>query len=183
MDLTERIFDVLPEFRLIQDEKLREQTFSCWHEAMEIGGWSVEDLDEIPFTLLIPDCPVSFLQHVRAVTQTAIETAKVLQKNYGDYYTLNMDYLVSGGILHDVGKMLEYKRQDGRFVKSEMGKILRHPFSGTGLAMKHGLPDVVVHMIATHAKEGDGGYRNPEAVIIHHADFMNFEPLKALLTR
>ena len=44
--------------------------------------------------------------------------------------------------------------------------------------MKHDLPDKVVHMIAVHAKEGDGGYRCPEAVLVHHADFMNFEPLK-----
>jgi len=40
------------------------------------------------------------------------------------------------------------------------------------------LPEKVVHAIAVHAKEGDGGYRCPEAVIVHHADFMNFEPIK-----
>ena len=63
-------------------------------------------------------------------------------------------------------------------IKSSMGKLLRHPFSGAGLAMKHDLPDKVVHTIAVHAKEGDGGFRCPEAVIVHHADFMNFESLR-----
>jgi hypothetical protein len=34
-----------------------------------------------------------------------------------------------------------------------------------------------MHMIAVHAGEGDGKWRSTEAVIIHHADFTNFEPL------
>ena len=33
-------------------------------------------------------------------------------------------------------------------------------------------------MIAYHSKEGDLGKRTVEAIIIHHADFVNFEPLK-----
>ncbi|NIA31400.1 MAG: HDIG domain-containing protein [Actinobacteria bacterium] len=178
MELTHQLTELFPEFDLIEDKSLREKTFSCWAEAMQIGGWKTEDLDEIPFTLLIPNCPVSFREHVRSVTQTAIATAGVLVEFYSRQYTVNVDYIVAGGLLHDIGKLLEYRREDGRFVKSEKGKLLRHPFSGAGLAMKHGLPDTIVHIIATHAKEGDGSYRCPESVIIHHADFMNFEPLK-----
>jgi hypothetical protein len=62
-----------------------------------------------------------------------------------------------------------------------MGKDLRHPFSGTALAMKNGISSRIAHTIAVHAKEGDGGYRSPEAVVINKADFVNFETIKSFL--
>ncbi len=68
-------------------------------------------------------------------------------------------------------------------VQSACGRALRHPFSGVGIAFGKGIPDEVLHMIATHAKEGDMGKRLPESVIIHHADFTNFESLKAHLEK
>lgn len=176
--MEKKLLSLVPEFQLIQNEDLRARTIACWLEAMRLGGWQVEDLDVIPFTLLIPDTPVSYRTHVQAVTQTAVASAQVLAEHYASSYTLSMDLIISGGLLHDIGKLLEYRRVDGRFVKSKNGKLLRHPFSGANLAAQLGLPDEVVHIIAVHAKEGDGGYRTPEAVIVHHADFMNFEPLK-----
>jgi putative nucleotidyltransferase with HDIG domain len=175
MDQT--LITFLPEFSQIQDAGLRGKTLACWKDAMRIGGWQIDDLKDIPFTLLIPDCPVSFVQHVRAVTQTAMAAAKVLGEFYQKHYSLNMDYIIAGGLLHDIGKLLEYQKSQGLYKKSAQGALLRHPFSGAGLAMKHGLPDEIVHIIAMHAREGDLGYRTPEAIIIHHADFMNFEPL------
>ena len=65
----------------------------------------------------------------------------------------------------------------GRLRLAKLSKIIRHPFSGSALAYKHGLSDEVVHVIATHAHEGDGGYRSVEAIIVHYADFINFESL------
>jgi len=172
------LIKVFPEFNLIKNEDLRNKTIDVWVEALERGGWKVDDLDRIPFTLLIPDCSVNIIDHTRGVTQVAIESAKTLKKFNGNSYQIDDDLLISGALLHDVGKIVEYADAPDGIKKSAMGKLLRHPFSGAGLAMKHGLPDKVVHMIAVHAKEGDGGYRCPEAVIVHHSDFMNFEPIK-----
>ncbi len=176
--MREKLIELMPEFNLIKNEDLREKTIAVWIEAIERGGWKIEDLQRIPFTLLIPDCPVNIIQHTRGVTNVAIESAKKLVDFNGGSYDIDMDILISGGLLHDVGKIVEYADYPDGIKKSEMGKLLRHPFSGAGLAMRHDLPDKVVHMIAVHAKEGDGGYRCPEAVIVHHADFMNFEPIK-----
>lgn len=169
---------IFPEFNMIKNEELREKTITVWKEAIERGGWKVSDLEKIPFTLLIPNCPVNIIQHTRGVTQVAIEAAKKMRQFNNNVYQIEDDILIVGGLLHDVGKILEYAKTPDGIKKSPMGKLLRHPFSGAGLAMKHGLPDKVVHMIAVHAKEGDNGYRCPEAVIVHHADFMNFEPIK-----
>ena len=174
----DQLIEKFPEINLIKDVNLFSKTVLTLQEAMKLGGWSIADLDEIPFTLLIPKCPVSFRTHTRAVTQVAIKAAEIMQSIYAEYYQIKMDNLIAGALLHDVGKLLEYERLNGNYTKSSSGKLLRHPFSGAGLAAKIGLPDEIVHMIATHAKEGDSGYRSPEAVIIHHADFINFEPLR-----
>ena len=77
-----------------------------------------------------------------------------------------------------MGKLLEYEKKDGKVVKSRRGKWLRHPFSGVGLGFKRGMPEEVLHMIAMHAKEGNLSPRMPAGVLVHHADFMNFEPFK-----
>jgi len=171
------IVKLYPEIEQIKDEKLQEQVISTWEEAIEKGGWRMEDMNNIPFTLLIPDCKISLITHTRAVTQTALKIVDVLSDFYKDKVQINLDFLIAGAILHDVGKILEYTKDKDKIVKSKTGKLLRHPFSGSALAYKHELPDEVVHIIATHAKEGDGGYRSIEAMIVHYADFINFESL------
>ena len=170
---------VFPEIEWIKDGKLREQVVAVNQEALEISGFQAADLDRLPFTLLISDNDVSYRTHVRAVTQMAAS----VHRDYGSFYegySLNYDHLIAGAILHDVGKIVEYaESSEGRFVKSPIGKLLRHPFSGAGLAIKHGLPWEIAHIIATHAAEGDGGFRTPEAVIIYKIDLLNFMSLKA----
>jgi putative nucleotidyltransferase with HDIG domain len=177
MGTHEELRALLPELSLIKDRALREQTLDVWGGALEESGWTTKDLEKIPFTLLF-DTQVSILDHTRAVTRTAVAIADVLSEFYGDLLPINRDYLVSGGLLHDVGKLLEYTRKGKKIVKSEVGKDLRHPFSGTALAYKRGLPSAVCHLIAVHAKEGEGARRSTEAFIINHSDFVNFEPLK-----
>jgi putative nucleotidyltransferase with HDIG domain len=167
-----------PEIDLIKSDRLKQQVTKVLEDAIELGGWEAEDLPRIPFTLLIPDCTVNLIHHTRAVTRTAIAIAENLKEQYGDSISIDMDILVAGSLLHDVGKFLEYAKQGGSVVKSEIGSLLRHPFSGQALAYKHGLPYEILHMIAYHSKEGDLGKRTVEAIIIHHADFVNFEPLK-----
>ncbi len=179
--MREHLEDKFPEIKLITDENLRSNTVAAFVEAINLGGWQLDDLDRIPFTLLIPNNPVSLLQHMRGVVQTALKIADVMEECYSQYYTLDRDILLVGAILHDVGKLMEYNETEKGFVKSHSGKIMRHPFSGAALALKHGLPEEVQHIIATHAHEGDGGYRTPASVIVHHADFINFEPLRDLL--
>ncbi len=178
-----KLTDIFPEILQIQDEGLRKKTVQCLELALQRGGWSIQDLDEIPFTLLIPRCPVTLVQHTRAVTKLSLQAYELFSEEYGDYYELKRDYLLAGAILHDVGKFLEYRRDGEWFSKSSSGKMLRHPFSGANLAAICDLPDEVVHIIAVHAHEGDGGPRTPEAWIVNHSDFMNFEPLRDKLKR
>ena len=45
--------------------------------------------------------------------------------------------------------------------------------------MRSGVPDAVSHIVATHAAEGNLVKRSTEAWIVHHADFMSYEPFKS----
>ena len=181
-----RLLELVPEFDLIQDAELRTKTIQVWEAAMERGGWTPDGLTQMPFTLLINPCPASYIEHVRAVTLTAYRAAELFQEIYGERVPLNLDYLVSGGLLHDIGKLLEYETRDegaaeaSVTVQTSYGKLMRHPFSGAALAYEFGLPAEVQHMIAAHAGEGDKVKRSPEATLINKADFMNFETLRDL---
>ena len=96
-------------------------------------------------------------------------------------YEVNLDRLITGGLLHDVGKLVETeKNEKGGFRKSRKGMYARHPISGAILAAKCGLPDDIVNTIACHAKEGDGAPKVLETVLIHQADFATFDPLVML---
>jgi putative nucleotidyltransferase with HDIG domain len=172
------VYGLFPEINMIKSKRLRERVAGVWEDAIRLGGWNVKDVEKIPFTLLIPRTRVSLVHHTRAVTQTAVKIAENHKTNYGGQVKIDMDVLVAGSILHDVGKLLEYRKTAKGYVKSRLGSLLRHPFSGQALAYKHDLPPEILHMIAYHSKEGDLGKRSAEAIIIHHADFVNFEPLK-----
>jgi putative nucleotidyltransferase with HDIG domain len=169
---------VFPELSWIQDGDLRNNTASTWEEAFRLGGWDEEDIDNIPFTLLVSAEGVNLIQHTRIVSNICKSVAEQMETMGG--YTIDLDHLIAGAILHDVGKMLEYGKFDGEVKVSRSGKLLRHPLSGMGLAVKGGLPEEVCHIIAVHSREGEGSYRSPEAVILHHADFIAFETVKAI---
>lgn len=179
--MRDQLLDTIPEFNLIENADLREKTIQTWELAMQEGGWTLDDLARMPFTLLINPCPVNFVEHTRAVAQIAIEAAKVFGALYGARVPVDMDVLISGGILRDVGKLVEYEeREVGVFVQTREGKLLRHPFTGLELAARCGMPAEVQHIIATHAGEGDKVQRTTEATIVNHADFISFHAVQRL---
>jgi hypothetical protein len=177
--MRERLMRIWPEIEWIEDADLKEKVYQTWEYALEQSVLSPEDLEVIPFTLLIEDCDVTFMEHKRAVVHISVDSARAMQRFFGDKLPINMDYLIAGAILIDVGKLLEYVIEDGQAVVGKTGALLRHPFTGVGLAMRFGVPDEICHMIVAHSKEGDLGRRTTESLIVHHADFMSFEPFKA----
>ena len=93
-------------------------------------------------------------------------------------YQFDYDRLLAGGLLHDVGKLLEFEPDgEGGYRKSRSGMCARHPISGTAIAYEVGLPDELLNTIACHAKEGEGRPQVIETVLIHQADFATFDPL------
>ena len=164
----------------IGDAKLRAKVVKTFVLACERGKWgSLEDLKRMPFTLLTETHGVGFIEHTIAVTEGAAALGRAQADAYAKLpYRIDFDRLYAGGLLHDVGKLLEIE-PDGRggYRKSLAGKYARHPVSGAILAAACGLPDDVVNIIVCHAKEGEGRPQVVEAVLIHQADFATFDPL------
>lgn len=177
--MRDKVLKIWPEIAWIKDEALRDKVTDAWLYAIENSVLSAEDLETIPFSLLIKDCQVSFMNHKRTCVQLAVDIAKRMQENFGDEIRIEMDILIAGAILIDVGKLVEYELVDGKLGTSSAGKLVRHPFSGLAIAHRFDLPPEVQHIIGTHSKEGDLGHRTVESIIVHHADFVSFEPFKA----
>jgi putative nucleotidyltransferase with HDIG domain len=173
--MKEDLLKFIPEFNLIKDSDLKEKVLKVWEIALKAGNWEAKDLQRMPFTLLIDPCPCTMVEHIRGVVNVSIEAAKALESIYQDKIKINEDYLIAGALLHDIGKLVEYKEENGRFIQSNGGKLVRHPISGVGLCYSQDIPEEVMHIIASHSWEGDRSRRTPEAIIVHHADFINFE--------
>lgn len=182
-DIMKEIQSLWPELEWIEDAVLREKTTKTWELALERSVLSASDLQRIPFTLLCgPDLKVSFMDHKRAVVHISRESGLKMNQFFKDELPVDMDILLAGAILCDVGKLLEYVLDDkDKAVQGDYGKYLRHPFSGVSIAEECGVPPEVCHIIATHAGEGDMVKRTTEAYIVHHADFMTFLPFKSRL--
>jgi putative nucleotidyltransferase with HDIG domain len=165
----------------ISDQTLKQKVIDVCVEALKIGndgrGWKNMDF---PFTLVIPGVKVPFVDHVRIVTDLALQSASILEKQG---IPINRDILTASAILHDIGKPLEFAQaSNGEVIKSNVGKRLRHPVTGAGLAMKHELPYEVVQNIYQHSWEGEKGPgRTIEGEIVHRCDFLHFGPLKISL--
>jgi putative nucleotidyltransferase with HDIG domain len=178
--MREAVERLWPELEWIADRRLREAVLETWVRAFAESPLAPEDLEQIPFTLLIPGCPATFMEHKRCVVHIAKRSAEAMGEFLGRALPIDLDTVVAGAILADVGKLLEYERVGGKAVQSARGKSLRHPFTGVHLALSCGVPDAVCHIVATHAAEGDLVQRTTEAWIVHHADFMSYEPFKTL---
>lgn len=180
MQAMDKLLEIWPEIEWVEDKELRNKVADAWAYAIENSVLSMEDLERIPFSLLIKDCGVTFMNHKRTAVHLSVDIAKRMKENFGDQIKIDMDVVIAGAILIDVGKLLEYDLDDkGKLITSDAGKILRHPFSGVAIADRFGIPVEVQHIIATHSKEGDLGKRTVESIIVHHADFVSFEPFKA----
>jgi putative nucleotidyltransferase with HDIG domain len=160
---------MLPELRNIKKHSIRSGVVTAWLLAMRTGGWN--KIDDIPFTLLIKT-KRTLIDHTRAITRMAMAVAR-------ERSDLNMDVIIAGGLVHDVGKLLEYERKGKKFVKSAGGRLVRHPVSGYRVVVEAGLSLEIAHIVATHSSEGDHVQRSREAIVIHHCDFIDFEIAKS----
>jgi putative nucleotidyltransferase with HDIG domain len=181
--MKQEVLALWPELNWIQDSDLKEKTAKTWEIALERSVLTPDDLKRIPFTLLCgPDLKVTFMDHKRSVVHIAKQAGETVNAMYHGELPVDMDVLISGAILADVGKLLEYVLDDnGKAVQGDYGKYLRHPFSGVSIAEECGIPAEVCHIIATHAGEGNMVKRTTEAYLVHHADFMTFLPFKERL--
>lgn len=169
-----------PQLEQIKDQALRDKVVEAWVVACAEGHKeTVEQLWAMPFSLLVDCQGLSFVEHCQAVTDGALALGRAQEAYYRKMpYQINFDRLLAGGLLHDLGKLIEIEEDGhGGWRKSYNGQCTRHPISGAILAGKLGFDEAMLNIIANHAKEGEGRPQVVETMLIKQADFATFNPL------
>jgi len=164
----------------ISDTDLARGVVDVWEAAANRGGYGPDDLERIPFTLLTETHGINLIQHTVAVTEGAVGLASGILGTYAPPFEIDMDLLIAGGLLHDVGKLLEIEPHEDGHRKGHWGRCARHPISGAIIASEFGMPLEIVNIIGCHAKEGEGRPQRVETILIHQADFATFDPMVML---
>lgn len=97
----------------------------------------------------------------------------------------DMDLLIAGGLLHDIGKLFSYKWTEGVFSYTDEGQFLEHTTLGI-LTVSSLVKEVeldrlttlkLLHIIASHHGREEWGApvkpKLPEALIIHQCDMID----------
>ena len=108
-----------------------------------------------------------------------------IARHLADHYPyVNVDLLVTGALLHDVGKAYEYDLAEG-FAHSEDGRLVGHIVRGVILieraAAELGFPEAeleqLLHLIVSHHGTTEWGSpvvpRTLEAVLLHQIDLLD----------
>ena len=74
--MKDKVLEIWPEINWIKDDDLKSKTLQAWIYAIEQSPLDPKYLEEIPFSLLIKDCNVSFMNHKRTCVQLAVDIAK-----------------------------------------------------------------------------------------------------------
>lgn len=171
----EQIETLFPAFLEIQDPTLRARAEQAMAMAMADGGWDASTIQLCPVTLNWKDCDITWVEHVTDVTRLCMLEFDALEKYYARHHvSFSRDIVVAGALLHDIGKLTEFTLKNGAVTHGQDFELMRHPLSGALIASKAGLPNAIVHLIATHSFEGDRSYHTPESKFVRTIDIFVF---------
>lgn len=167
---------LFPQFGVIADHALRQKAEHAMGLAVQRGGWDRETIEKCPVTLNWEGCTVTWVEHVRDVTDVCIQVFDQQKKYFQqNQVPVNRDVVVAGALLHDIGKLTEFSYTDGQICHSEHADLLRHPLSGAVIAHEAGLPAELIHLIAVHSFEGEKSYQTAESNFVRKIDMFVFE--------
>jgi len=177
------IVEDLPEIKDIKDAELRAKVIEGW--AFSLAGSSYQRISDLPGEGN-PDVLVlkrgNQTDHLRGVTRLAVGIAKEMGAAYPEL-AIDMDVIVAGGLVHDVGKAWEFdpvNRKRWNAVQKQTGRpSVRHPAFGMHICFTVGLPEEIAHIAMAHSGEGELLVRSLECMIVHQADYTFWNTLLA----
>jgi 3'-5' exoribonuclease len=123
--------------------------------------------------------------YLGGLLEHTLSMALLIQAIAGHYKGIDKDLLLTGGILHDIGKVHEFSYET-HIDYSDAGRLLNHIVIGvemleTKIATIIDFPEdlalVLKHMIVSHHGTRDFGSPEPpktlEAIILHYLDEMD----------
>ena len=180
--IKENIKKELPELNLIQNTELRNKVIDAWSKSLNDSDFtSISELQgsgAIDWKVLKNGSQVD---HLRGVARIAYAIAKEFKSIYSDI-PINFDTLLSGALLHDVGKPLNYNKDNIDKWKEtpylEGNPPARHSVYGYHICLSVGLPMAIAHVVGAHSKEGSFIQRSLEGTIVYYADNEYWDILK-----
>jgi putative nucleotidyltransferase with HDIG domain len=170
---------LFPELQEIAGVELRKKVVKCWLIALEDGQWDrIEDMPWVPGSAEF----ITNVQHVRTAARIGIAIAKTINSSQDlmPGATVNLDTVIAGSILHDVGKLLEFTGPENRTGEvTPLGNRMLHHILGAHLAIKAGLDAEIVHCIEAH-REPQTFPRSLEARIVLTGDMFAALPMVIL---
>ena len=181
--LRAQVLEELPEMAQIGDDGLRAKAIDAW--ALALARSSFTSIREIP-PAGNPDVNEAKrgdqTDHLRGVTRLAIGIATEMQSAYPEL-AIDMDTIIAGGLLHDVGKAWEFdpeNRKRWKAAQYRTGKpSIRHPGYGAHICLTVGLPEEIAHIAMAHSGEGELLVRSLACMIVHQADYTFWNTLLA----
>lgn len=122
----------------------------------------------------------ALLIHTVEVVNLAVSAAKV-QNEYRASYSIpvNMDMVIAGALLHDYGKIMEYKPFPVS-TRTLYGQMIGHIHAGAMLVSSYGsllkgderfdMTELLHIILSSHGEEGGMKPMTQEAMIVHNAD-------------
>jgi putative nucleotidyltransferase with HDIG domain len=179
-----------PEINEIADKKLADKVVEAY--AIALSETEFTSLDQMACSgmiglWLIPG--LTQADHLRGVGRLARAIARELRELLGEKITVDPDFALAAGMLHDLGKPYFYDSahiKRWRENKAYTGQPpFRHTFYGAHLALLAGLPEEIAHVIAGHEMDTEGKYFDHSVYlrIVGHADALYWEiPLRLGMT-
>jgi len=151
----------------IKDRSLREKTIELLKDPKLSSGWNYKasDIEKIPAWIgAHHDYEGGLIEHTLSVTELSKMVSEYLKNRYKK--DINIDFVIAGALLHDIGKLFEIKEAKNGFEFNEF--IVDHNRVGGAEMYARGFPEEVVHIVFAHA--GGNVPRTMEAKIVDFID-------------
>mgnify|MGYP001032087883 CR=1 FL=1 len=181
----EKLKNILPEIRELQDESLRKMVEQVWISAATA---SVFEIDEAPnFPSRGYPAPghshpemtrYGLMVHTRMVIGLVKDIAKRLKEMYG--MDLKFQELLAAALIHDADKMVYFTKEGGEVVISEESGKIPHGFYATKWALDAGAPLDVAHAVIAHTGRAAIFPKTLEGLILEYADLIAADVLRKI---
>lgn len=158
------IAEMFPAIMQIADPKLRAAVDAVWQELWAMSAW--RRIEEVPTSLEIS---YPTLPHNRCVLEMALAVAAAFERHHG--VKVDRDYLIAAAVLQDASKVIESAPgPDGRATATDLGRQYPHAFWAAHLALRHGIPNPIVHVLLTHSPQSPTFPSTIEGKILYYVD-------------